>query len=165
MSFVIYSCHSFTNGSDYYLVKTTARTATNYYQDRVVRFKLGDDSFNKYHGKPLDLSGNMGGHSDPVNYISGFTKTMTIYASIQNGLSSVLANTPTNIAKETKGAGKDGMGGSLSGGVSYSETKSFTQKAYEIRNQLDVSNPSWVLVYNDGISEGSWHTDGLYQGI
>ncbi|MBQ3758960.1 MAG: hypothetical protein II876_05785, partial [Synergistaceae bacterium] len=32
VSFVIYSCHSFTTESDYYLVKATARTATNYYQ-------------------------------------------------------------------------------------------------------------------------------------
>ena len=175
VSFTIYSCHSFTNGSDYYLVKATARTATNYYQDRVVTFTWGDDSFNRAHGKTLDLTANMGGHKDPVNYLSGFTKSMTIYAAIWSGNSTILANTPTNVAKETQysntmgwnlsgtiGGSKDGASGSLTGGVSYSETKSFTQKAYEIRNQLDVSNPSWVLAYNDGVTRGSWHSEGYY---
>ena len=175
VSFVIYSCHSFTTESDYYLVKATARTATNYYQDRVVTFTWGDDSFNRAHGKTLDLTANMGGHKDPVNYLSGFTKSMTIYAAIHNGHHSILANTPTNVAKETQysntmgwnlsgtiGGSKDGASGSLTGGVSYSETKSFTEKAYEIRNQLDVSNPSWVLAYNDGVTRGSWHSEGYY---
>lgn len=178
VSFIIYSCHSFTTESDYYLVKATARTATNYYQDRVVTFTWGDDSFNKAHGKPLDLTANMGGHKDPVNYISGFTKSMTIYAAIHNGNPSVLANTPTNVPKETNysntmgwnlsgtiGGSKDGASGSLTGGVSYSETKSFTEKAYKITNALNIFDPSWVLTYTDGISEGHWHVNGYYQGI
>ena len=146
-SFIIYSCHSFTSGSDYYLVKATARTATNYYQDRVVTFRWADDSFNKYRNGPgIDLSGNMGGHKDPVNYISGFTKSMTIYASLKNGNPGMLANTPTNVPKETQYSNTIGwnIGGSVVGGApamsnlslnvgaSFSETKSFTKKAYEM---------------------------------
>lgn len=146
-SFIIYSCHSFTSGSDYYLVKATARTATNYYQDRVVTFRWADDSFNKYRNGPgIDLSGNMSGHKDPVNYLSGFTKSMKIYASIRNGNPGILANTPTNVPKETQYSNTIGwnIGGSVVGGApamsnlslnagaSFSETKSFTKEAYEI---------------------------------
>ena len=179
VSFVIYSCHSFTTESDYYLVKATARTATNYYQDRVVTFTWGDDSFNRSHGKWNDwMIPNMGGHKDPVNYISGFTKSMTIYAAIHNGHPSIIANTPTNVAKETQysntmgwnlsgtiGGSKDGASGSLTGGVSYSETKSFTEKAYKITNALNIFDPSWVLTYSDGISNGSWNIGGMYREI
>lgn len=181
-SFIIYSCHSFTSGSDYYVVKTTASSATHYYQDKnPVTFRWQDDSFNKYRNPSsgIDASGNMGGHKDPVNYISGFTKTMTILASLKEGKPGMLANTPTNVPKETQYSNTMGwnIGGSivggapamsnlsLNGGASFSETKSFTKKAYEIKNARDMYNPSWVLTYTDGISEGHWHVNGYYQGI
>ncbi|MBQ9628484.1 MAG: leukocidin family pore-forming toxin [Synergistaceae bacterium] len=178
VSFIIYSCHSFTTGSDYYLVKANARTATNYYQDRVVYFTWGDDSFNNGSKGWIDITANMGGHKDPVNYLSGFTKSMTIYAAIHNGQPKIIDNTPKNAAKETDysynlgwniggtiGGSKDGASGSLTGGVSYSETKSFKTKKYNITNALNLFDPSWVLSYSDGISEGSWNVKGLYLGI
>lgn len=180
-SFIIYSCHSFTSGSDYYVVKTTARTATHYYQDRdALTFRWADNSFNKPgDGSSALGSGSMSGHKDPVNYISGFTKSMTIYASLKEGKPGMLANTPTNVPKETQYSNTMGwnIGGSivggapamsnlsLNGGASFSETKSFTKKAYEIKNARDMYNPSWVLTYTDGISEGHWHVNGYYKGI
>ena len=182
----IYSCHSYKYGHDYYLLKTTASTTPRNYQDRTLKFTWKDDSF--HHDKKWD-EGNMTGHKDPVNYLSGFTGALKFDSYIMLGTNSDLTaeqvtlidHYPPNVAKQktvSKGmswnlGGKigynqaQGVIGEINTGVSYTNNESWTVKDYEVidhaREDKDAS-VSWKVNF-PGVSEGAWHLNGLYSGI
>ena len=168
LTFTIYSAHSFKSKDDFYIVRGNMSTTPRNYQDTMVRFTDGDNNTLK------------------CNFVYGYTKETDLFLEIDDGnkLSasdlSLIEVQPANVNRSTTysktttesisgkiGVNKDGPSAEIGGGVSYSNSQSWTTSEYSIvnhsfSNSFEMAAWATFFDYCDGGSEHDY--EGKYHG-
>ena len=151
-----YSCHSFSNGYDYYLLQADTTTIPQSFVDEQGTFKRG-------------------GFNVKLNYLHGFTKSFGIESWINMDNATIFKSLPGNINPSTNhsesmgwelggSVGFDGKSatGSITGKISHNQSTSWTTREYEIKNETVGSRAKWNAVYQNP-SNGGKHSSFPYE--
>ena len=159
----IYSVHSFSTGSDYYLVQATLTTSPDHQETNPLK--------NLTDGKP----------GFNTHYHAGFTDYLTIRAYIQGAGNdpekvALIGNIPGDDVAETETISKSdgwsfggtigggytqtpglGINGSLSYSVSHNRTISYQTKKWSIKNECEESIPKFRAQFHHEWESGKPH--------
>ena len=162
--YTIYSVHSFSTGSDYYLVQATLTSTPDHQETNPQR--------NYSDGEPAYYT----------HYHAGFTDYLTIRAYIQGagndpGKVALIGNIPGDDVPETETISKSdgwsfggtigggytqtpglGINGSLSYSVSHNRTISYQTKKWSIKNECEESIPKFRAQFHHEENNGDPHT-------
>ena len=169
VDYVIYSVHSFSNHNDYYLVLCDATTTPKNFGDTTRTCNSFEQSLT-------------------FNFLHGYTRGFYVESHIDDGTMqasdvSIMNAIPTNINASTShsetmgwqlggklGFSGKGATGELSGGISHSETKSWTTTEYSLLNETRreyIASAKWRADMNLP-SNGSDHSAAShmsYKGV
>ena len=168
----VYSCHSFSSGSDYYLIRATLTTEPDFHFDNIQRnYDKGESVYTQY---------NAGFTNYVINsaYIDGVkdddSSKILLLASVPGD--SVPKNTTrtTSMGWSEGGsigfslASKTGAGinATMTQSVSHNESTSYTTQNWTLQNLCSISNPKFKALfdteYNNGDQDHHYHWYGDY---